>query len=72
MTGAGSSIGGVSSATGNNGSDQRASGSGLVQHTPPTLTPKNIESTSVMRWFRCGETGHHQANCKKQGKKAFL
>ena len=25
-----------------------------------------------MRWFRYGETGHHQANCKKQGKKAFF
>ena len=72
LIGAGSSIGGVSRVTGSNGPDQCASGSGLVQRAPSTVTPTNRESTSSVRCFGCNETSHRQVNCKKQGKKALF
>ena len=58
LTGAGSSIGGVSRATGNSGLSQRASGSGPIQCAPPTATQTNKASTSGVRFFGCGETSH--------------
>ena len=58
LTGVGSSTGGVSRATGSSGLGQRASGSGSVQHAPPTVTQTNRVSTGGMRCFSCGETGH--------------
>ena len=72
MTGVGSSTSGVSRATGSSGLSQRASGSGPVQHAPPTVTLANRARTSGARYFSCGETGHRQANYKKQGKKALF
>ena len=35
------------------------------------MTQTNRASTSGVRCFGCGETGHCQADCKKQVKKAF-
>ena len=72
LTDVGSRIGGVSRATGSSGSVQRTSGSGPVQCAPPTVTPANRLSTSGVRCFSCGETGHHQVDCKKQGEKALF
>ena len=63
----GSSIGGVSCATSSSGPGQRASGSGLGQCAPPNVTQACKATSSGVRCFGCGETGHHQANCKKQG-----
>ena len=65
LTGSGSSIGRVSRATGGSGPGQRASGSGPIQCAPLTVTPANSASTSGMKCFGCGETGHRQADCKK-------
>ena len=36
------------------------------------MTPTNRAITSGIRCFGCGETGHRQAYCKKQGKKALF
>ena len=65
LTGISSSTGEVSRSTGNNGLGQRANGSGLVQCAPPTVTLVNRASTSGVRCFGCGETGHRQTDCKK-------
>ena len=53
LTGAGSSIGGVSRATSGSGLGQRTSSSGPVQHTPPTVTLANRASTSGIKCFGC-------------------
>ena len=58
-----SSIGGISRVTGSSGRSQRA---------PPTVTPTNKASTSGVRCFSYGETGHRQTNYKKQSKKALF
>ena len=72
LTGAGSSTNSVSHAIDNSGLCQHAGGSSLVQRAPPTVPPTNKTSPSGMRCFGCGEAGHCQADCKKQGKKALL
>ena len=54
LTGVGSSIGGVSRATGGSGPGQRTSSSGPVQHAPPTITLENRASTSGIKCFDCG------------------
>ena len=59
LTGATSSTGGVSRATSNSGPGQRASASGPVQRASPTVTLANRASTSRVRCFGCGKTGHH-------------
>ena len=69
LTNTGSSTEGVSCATSNSGPGQRASSSGPSQCVPPNMTQTNIASTIGVRCFGCRETGHHQADCKKQGKK---
>ena len=72
LTNIGSSIGGVSRATSSSSPGQRASGSVPGQHAPPNVTQASKATSSGMRCFGCGETGHRQADCKKQGKKALF
>ena len=52
------------------GSAYKRQGSGSA--FPPTVTLTNRVGTSGVRCFGCGETDHHQANYKKQGKKALF
>ena len=36
------------------------------------MAQTNQATSSGVRFFGCGETGHRQADCKKQGKKALF
>ena len=72
LTGIGSSTGRVSRATGNSSLGQCTSGSGPVQRAPSTVTSANRASTNGVRCFGCGKIDHHQAYCKRQGKKALF
>ena len=58
LTGACSSMSGVSRATSASGLSQRANSNGPSQRAPPTVTPANRMSTSGIKCFGYGETGH--------------
>ena len=70
--GTGDNTGGVNCAASSSGLGQRASDSVPSQCAPPNVIQTNRASTSEVRYFGCGETDHHQANCKKQGKKSLF
>ena len=65
LTNTGSSTGGVNRAISSSGPGQRASSSGSGQRAPLNVTQANKATSSRVRCFRCGETSHRQADCKK-------
>ena len=64
-----SNTGGVNRGASSSGPGQCASGSGPGQRAPPNVSLASKASTSKVKCFGCGETGHRQEDCKKQGKK---